>query len=124
MTRWLRRSWARLEEQGLVEQAASDPGVVERAAAEYLRSQGYLRARVTAGAPLFEADAAIVPLSVDAGPAFSIAGIAFEGAARLAADARCEAVALTDGAPYDAVAVDERARPAGRPVSARGVPGG
>ena len=54
MRRWLRRSWRRLEEQGLVEQAASNPGAVERAAADYLRSQGYLRARVTAGAPLFE----------------------------------------------------------------------
>ena len=80
--------------------------LVERAAADYLRSQGYLRARVTVGAPLFEEAAAIVPLSVDAGPAFSIASIAFEGATRRSDDARLEAVALTVGAPYDAVAID------------------
>ena len=96
----------RLEEQGLVDQAASNPDLVQRAAADYLRSQGYLRARVTVGVPLFEEGAAIVPLSVDAGPAFSIASLAFEGATRLSADARLEAVALTVGAPYDAVAVD------------------
>ena len=115
---------ARLEEQGLVEQAASNPGAVERAAADYLRSQGYLRARVTAGAPLFEEATAIVPLSVDAGPAFSIASIAFAGATRLAEDARLEAVALTDGAPYDAVAVDCRSRPSRGALSTRGVSGG
>ncbi len=97
---------ARLEEQGLVARAVSDPGAVERGAAEYLRSQGYLRARVTAGAPLFDGDTAIVPLTVDSGPAFSIASITFSGAMRLAEEARREAVALTDGAPYDAVAVD------------------
>ena len=96
----------RLEEQELVDQAASNPDLVQRAAADYLRSQGYLRARVTVGMPLFEEGAAIVPLTVDAGPAFSIASVAFEGAMRLSADARLEAVALTVGAPYDAVAVD------------------
>ena len=97
---------ARLQEQGLVDQAASNPDVVERGAADYLRSQGYLRARVTVGMPLFEEGAAIVPLTVEAGPAFSIASLAFEGATRLSADSRLEAVALTVGAPYDAVAVD------------------
>ena len=67
---------ARLEEQGLVAQAVSIPAPLSAAAAEYLRSQGYLRARVTAGAPLFDGETAIVPLTVDAGPAFSIASIA------------------------------------------------
>jgi outer membrane protein assembly factor BamA/autotransporter translocation and assembly factor TamB len=97
---------ARLEEQRLINQAASNPAAVERAAADYLRTQGYLRARVTAGAPLFEGPAAIVPLTVDAGPQFAIATMAFEGAVHLSADARLEAVALTVGAPYDAVAID------------------
>lgn len=97
---------ARLQEQQLIDQAASNPEAVERAAADYLRTQGYLRARVTAGAPLFEESTAIVPLTVDAGPAFSIAGIGFEGASRLGVDMLREAAALTDGAPYDAVAVD------------------
>jgi outer membrane protein assembly factor BamA len=97
---------ARLEEQGLAARAVSDPGGVERGAEEYLRSQGYLRARATAGAPLFDGETATLPLDVDSGPAFSIASIAFSGAMRLAEEARREAVALTDGAPYDAVAVD------------------
>ena len=97
---------ARLEEQGLIEQAASNPGAVERAVAEYLRSLGYLRARVTAGVPLFEDATAVVPLSVEAGPPFTIASIAFAGATHLAEDARLEAVALADGAPYDTMAVD------------------
>ena len=61
---------------------------------------------MTAGAPLFDGETAIVPVTVDAGPAFSIASISVSRATRLAEDARREAVALTDGAPYDAVAVD------------------
>jgi outer membrane protein assembly factor BamA/autotransporter translocation and assembly factor TamB len=96
---------ARLEEQGLVEQAVSNPGAVERAAVDYLRSQGHLRARATAGAPGFEGGTAIVPLNVDAGPTLSIAAISFAGATHLAEDVRRETVALTDGAPYDAAAV-------------------
>jgi outer membrane protein assembly factor BamA len=97
---------ARLEEQQLIDQAASNPGAVERAAADYVRTQGYLRARVTAGAPLFEGSTAIVPLTVDAGPAFAVATVVFEGASRLGVDTLREAAALTDGSPYDAVAID------------------
>ena len=106
---------ARLGEQGLIDRAASDPGALERAAADFLRSQGHLRALVTAGAPLFEDASAIVPLTVEAGPGFSIATISFVGAARLPEEARREAVALTEGAPYDPVEVDAaRDRLAGR----------
>jgi outer membrane protein assembly factor BamA len=96
----------RLEEQRLLQQAAADPAIVERATADYLRGQGYVRARVTAGAPLFEEGVAIVPLTVDAGPAFSVSEIAFEGATRLSTDARLDAVALTPGAPYDPAFVE------------------
>jgi outer membrane protein assembly factor BamA len=97
---------ARLETEGLMDQAVSNPGAIERAVADYLRSQGYLGARVTAGAPVFEGANARVPLTVAAGPAFSVGRVSFEGAARLPENVRVEAVALTSGAPYDAVAVD------------------
>ena len=97
---------ATLEAQRLVERAASDPGAIERAATDYLRTQGYLRASATAGAPFYEEVIATVPLSVETGPAFTIAGIAYQGAARLAPEARLEALQLPEGSPYDVAAVE------------------
>ena len=97
---------ARLAERGLVDEAALDPAAVEREVAEYLRSAGHLRARVTAGAPLFEGDVAVVPVNVDAGSAFSIARVAFEGAEAVADDALRETAALTEGTPYAPVGAD------------------
>ena len=95
-----------LAERGLIEQAVSNPAAIEQDAADYLRRQGYLQGRVTAGAPLFEGSTAILPLNVAAGPSFSIATISFEGGSRLDENSRREAVALTEGDPYDAFAVD------------------
>ncbi|MBI2829439.1 MAG: translocation/assembly module TamB domain-containing protein [Acidobacteria bacterium] len=97
---------ARLAERGLVDEAGSNVAAVEREVAAYLRMTGHLRARVTVGAPLFEVDEAVVPVSVDAGPVFSIARVTFEGAERLPDDVVREAVALTDGAAYDPAGVD------------------
>ncbi len=97
---------ARLAERGLVDQAALNPIAVEREVAGYLRETGHLRARVTASAPLFAGDVAVVPVNVDAGAAFSIARVAFEGAERIADDALRGSAALTEGAPYDSAAAD------------------
>jgi outer membrane protein assembly factor BamA len=97
---------ARLAERGLVDAAVSNPAAVEREVADYLRMTGHLRARVTAGAPRFEQDVAVVPVSVDAGPAFSMARVAFDGADRISDDVLRDVVALTEGAPYDQAAVD------------------
>ena len=43
-----------LVERGLVDGVVLDPGAVEREALSYLRANGYLRAQVSVGAPLFE----------------------------------------------------------------------
>lgn len=96
----------RLMARGLVDAAVSNPAAVVRDVTEYLHLTGHLRARVTAGAPLFEAEESVVPVSVDAGPAFSMAHVAFDGAERIADDVLRGAVALTEGAPYDAAAAD------------------
>ena len=96
----------RLAERGLVDAAASNPEAVEREVAEYLRTTGHLRAQVAAGAPLFEGDVAVVPVSVDAGPVFSIARVGFDGTERIADDALRETAAIAEGAPYDPVAAD------------------
>ena len=97
---------ARLAERGLIGDAVLNPAAVEDEVAGYLRATGHLRARITAGAPLFEGDIAVLPVYVDAGPAFSIARVAFEGAERIADDALRGSAALTEGAPYDPVGAD------------------
>ncbi len=97
---------AHLEARGLLEGAVSDPGAVEREAATYLRTRGHLGARVTAGAPLFEGPTAALPLTVDAGPAYSVARVRFEGASPLPDEDLREAVALEVDTPYDPALVE------------------
>ena len=96
---------ARLAEGGVVDGAVSNPAAVEREVTDYLRMTGHLRARVTAGAPLFEDAMAVVPVTVDAGPAFWIGRVTFDGAGRMADDALREAAALAEGMAYDPASV-------------------
>jgi outer membrane protein assembly factor BamA/autotransporter translocation and assembly factor TamB len=91
---------------GLIDRAISDATGVEREATAYLRTNGYLRARVKVGAPLFEDSVAIVPVSVDAGPVFRLTGVAFEGVRTLPEDSFRKVVALAPGMPYNPAAVD------------------
>ena len=95
---------ALLESRGLIDRAVTDPGAIEREVTAYLRGQGHLRANVTAGAPLFEAGTAIVPLTVDAGPVFTIASVAFDGTQGLSIETVREAAAIAEGMPFDTAA--------------------
>jgi outer membrane protein assembly factor BamA/autotransporter translocation and assembly factor TamB len=92
--------------RGLAERVATDPGNVERELTEDLRSRGYLRARVTIGAPLFEGDAAIVPVTVMAGEPIVIGAIEFDGVARLPIAEVREAAAIAPGIPADIGVID------------------
>jgi translocation and assembly module TamA len=98
-----------LAARGLDERAATDPGAVERELTAHLRGAGYLRARVTAGAPLVEGDSAVVPVTVEPGPIFTIASVSIRGSDPLAPEFAQDAVALTAGMPYDPAEAD-RAR--------------
>ena len=97
---------ARLAALGLIADAVLNPAAVERETTEYLRATGYLRAEVAIGTPLFEADLAVVPVNVDAGPTFTVARVAFEGAERVTDDTLNGVVALAEGSWYNPVAVD------------------
>ena len=97
---------ARVAGRRLVEQVTRDPGAVERDLTEYLRSRGYLRARVSAGTPLFEADVAVVPITVDPGPEFIVGTVAFEGRQGVPADELANAAPVTPGMPYDSASID------------------
>lgn len=92
--------------RGLGDRAVSDPDAVEREATAYLRAEGYLQARVTAGAPLFDEATAVVPLAVDAGERFTIARLVFEGTPTLPADRLRATAALVEGEPYDPVGLE------------------
>lgn len=100
-----------LASRGLVERAALDPGALEREVTTFLRERGYLRATVTAGAPLFDS-LAVVPLTVDAGPVFRVTSVTFRTAvgatstSPLPPDAVRDAAALPPGTPYDPAAAD------------------
>ncbi|OFW39126.1 MAG: hypothetical protein A3F70_11305 [Acidobacteria bacterium RIFCSPLOWO2_12_FULL_67_14] len=91
---------------GVSERAVVDPGAAEREATAYLHARGYLQARATAGAPLFDGGTAVVPLTVSAGEVFTIARVAFEGAESLPADVLRDAMALTEGEPYAPAALE------------------
>ena len=97
---------AHLEARGLLEGAVSDPASIEREVTAYLRSHGYLGARVTAGAPVFDGAIATLPVTIESGPAYSVASVRFEGTSGLPGDDLREAVALEAGAPYDPTLVE------------------
>jgi outer membrane protein assembly factor BamA len=92
---------AHLTQRGLVAGAVSDPGAVEREVAGFLRMRGHLGARVSAGAPLFEGTTAVLPLTVEAGPAYTVTGVRFEGASALPGEDLRKAAALDAATPYD-----------------------
>jgi outer membrane protein assembly factor BamA len=98
-----------LEGRGLIASAVSDPGAIEREIITYLRTHGHLGARVTAGPPMFEGPTATLPVMVEAGPAYAVVGVRFEGASGLPLDDLRRAAALEAGTPYDPALV-ERAR--------------
>jgi outer membrane protein assembly factor BamA/autotransporter translocation and assembly factor TamB len=92
--------------RGLANRVTTDPGGVEGELTQNLRTRGYLRARVTAGAPLFEGDAAIVPVTVMAGEPIAIGAVVFDGVTRLPVEQVRDAAALPVGAPADAGGID------------------
>ena len=97
---------AHLQERVLVDRAVSDPGAVEREISTYLRARGHLEARAAAGRPVFEGPTATLPVTVDAGPAYAIASVRFEGAPTLPEDDLREAAAIDAGTPYDPAVVE------------------
>lgn len=94
---------------GLDRRSASEPAAVAQAVTAYLRSNGYLAARVTIGAPVLHGAEARVRVEVEPGERFAIGDVRFPGAARVETAALLEASGLTPGAPFDPAAVD-RAR--------------
>ena len=97
---------ARINERRLIDQVIRDPGAVVRDLTDYLRSRGYLRAKVSAGAPRFEDDVAILPITVDPGPAFVVGIVAFEGRQGVPSEDLADAAAVMPGTPYDPAAID------------------
>jgi outer membrane protein assembly factor BamA len=84
----------------------TNPGAVTRYLTEYLRSRGYLRASVTASAPLYEDGIAILPIAVDPGPQFVLATISFEGRRNVPEDDVARLFDAVSGSPYDPAAID------------------
>ena len=97
---------ARVAGRRLAEQVIQDPGVVVRELTDYLRSRGYLRAKVSVGTLRFEGDLAIVPVTVDAGPSVRIGMVTIEGARVLPVYDLENVAGFMTGAPYDPLAVD------------------
>jgi outer membrane protein insertion porin family len=96
----------RVRERRLDEEALRNPGAVTQSLTDYLRSRGYLRASVKAAAPLYEDDAAVLPIAVDPGPQFVLATIAFEGRGNVPEDDIARLFDATSGSPYDPAAID------------------
>ena len=93
-------------ERGLAALILRDPGAVTRDLTEYLHSRGFLRASVKPAPPLIEGTAAVLPVTVDAGPQFSIARVEFEGLRSVSLyDAEAVAAVMV-GAAYDPAVID------------------
>jgi outer membrane protein assembly factor BamA/autotransporter translocation and assembly factor TamB len=90
-----------LDERGVIDQAVTNPVAVEREVSSYLRVRGYARARVTTGAPVFADGTATLPVTVDAGPVFTVLSVTFEGGQALPEETRREALAVDLEMPYD-----------------------
>jgi outer membrane protein insertion porin family len=95
-----------LSMRGLVERAVIDPGSLEREVTAHLRTKGYLRARVTAGAPLFEGATAVVPLTVDSGSVFTVGTVTFDGGGALPIAMVRDTANVMEGAPFDPAVPD------------------
>lgn len=98
---------ARIAERGLEREVLTNPEAVTADLTAYLRSRGYLRASVKAASPLFENDAAVLPVTVDPGPQFVLASIAFEGRQNVPEDDIAPAIDVTLGSPYNPAAIDD-----------------
>ena len=92
--------------RGLAALILRDPGAVTRQLTEYLRSRGYLRATVKPAPPVLEGIAAVLPITVDAGPQFVIATVAVEGTRTVPLYDVEKAAAVSVDTPYDPVAID------------------
>jgi outer membrane protein assembly factor BamA len=97
---------AHIGERHLATQVVADPNAVTSDITAYLRARGYLRAVVTAGAPRFDQGTTTVPVTVQAGPLFTIASVAFEGRQGVPANDLASVAAIAAGMPYDPGAID------------------
>ena len=96
----------RVRLRGLEAEVLRNPGEVTRFLTDYLRSRGYLRASVKAGAPLYEEGAAVLPIAVDPGSQFVLANITFEGRMNVPEEDIARTFDATSGSPYDPAAID------------------
>ena len=92
----------------LADRAATDPEGVARELTEYLRTQGYLGARVSVDEPPFSQiqGAAIVPIRVTPGEPIVIGTVGFDGVMRLPPEQVRETAALPEGIPADPAVIE------------------
>ncbi|MGQ0735461.1 MAG: BamA/OMP85 family outer membrane protein, partial [Acidobacteriota bacterium] len=76
----------------------------------YYRSQGYLSAAVTAGAPAVKGESGVLPVAIVEGPRFIIGTVSFPGVDASRIQAVTTAARLDTGVPYVTTAVDEARR--------------
>ena len=92
--------------RNLDEEVLTNPGAVTRYLTDYLRSRGYLRASVKAAPPAYDDGAAVLTITVDPGPQFVLASIAFEGRTNVPEEDIGRTFDATSGSPYDPAAID------------------
>jgi outer membrane protein insertion porin family len=97
---------AHLGTVNLVQGGAGDPGSAERETLAFLRGRGYLRAAVRADPPVFDENAAVLPLQVTPGPLFTVSRLSFTGASALPEETLQREAALEAGTPYDPLVID------------------
>ena len=97
-----------LRQRGL--DAWNDPDDLQGTLTNELRSRGHVAAQVAVAVPRVEGEAAVLPVTVDAGPIFLIGDVRFSGAVRIGADRLREAAALIPGDPYEPASVDAARR--------------
>lgn len=83
-----------------------EPEALRDAIEAELQRRGHLRGRVTVAAPRIEDRTAILPVTVEAGPVFTVASVTFAGASRVTTERVGEAAAIEPGARFDPADAD------------------
>ncbi len=89
-----------LREPGVAEAAWMDPASLSRALIALYHAEGFLGARIEVTAPVFQDVQATLPVRIDEGLLFLIAGLTVEGVQRLPESSAWQALDLEAGQPF------------------------
>ena len=96
-----------LAAQGLELSAWLDPSAVQAALSAVYRSEAMLQATVRVDRPDYDGAGSTVPVVIDEGPLFHVAGVRVAGTHRLSEAEALKSFGIASGAPYEPARIEE-----------------